>query len=253
MKKPIIGLIPDYKIGGENAYSKKPFYAIRQNYLESISKAGGAPVLLPYNYQAIDEYLNLIDGLLFIGGGFDVNPKRYGEEIHPQVTLNEDRDNFEFEMFARTIKQKPQMPIFGICNGMQLMNIFFGGNCIQHIPDHKEYMNHEQSKNPEFLLGDPYHNVTILPNTRLAQISPKSTIKTNSSHHQAVGRLGADIIASAKAEDGIIEAIEHIKHNFCLGVQWHPEYDTNEADKKLFDEFVGATLAVSRAGIDVKN
>jgi putative glutamine amidotransferase len=238
MKKPIIGLIPDYKLGGENTYSKKPFYAIRQNYLESISKAGGVPVILSYDYQAIDDYLNLIDGLLFIGGGFDVNPNRYNEEIHPQVTLNEARDNFEFEMFSQTIKQKPEMPIFGICNGMQLMNIFFGGNCIQHIPDHPQYLNHEQSKNPEFLVGEAYHEVTILPNTHLAKITEQTTIKTNSSHHQAVGRLGKDIVVSAKSNDGIIEAIEHTKHRFCRGVQWHPEFDTSAIDKKLFADFI---------------
>ncbi len=241
MKKPIIGLIPDHKLGGINDYSSKPFYALRENYIEAISKAGGAPVILGYDYFAIDDYLNLIDGLLFIGGGLDVNPKRYNEEIHPQVILNEARDNFEFEMFSQAIKQKPKMPIFGICNGMQLINIFFGGNCIQHIPDHKGYMNHEQNKNPEFLVGEPYHEVIILPNTHLSRISQQTTIKTNSSHHQAVGRLGEDIIVSAKASDGIIEAIEHTKHHFCRGVQWHPEFDNGEVSAKLFMDFVNAS------------
>ncbi len=240
MQKPIIGLIPDYKLGGENTYSKKPFYAIRQNYLQTLSDAGAVPVVLSYDYQAIDQYLNLIDGLLFIGGGFDVNPKRYNQAIHPEVTLNETRDNFEFEMFSRAIKQKPDMPIFGICNGMQLMNIFFGGNCIQHIPDHPQYLNHEQSKNPEFLVGEAYHQVNILPNTRLAKIASGQTIKTNSSHHQAVGELGKDIVISAQAEDGIIEAIEHTKHRFCLGVQWHPEFGSSAVDSDLFKDFIRA-------------
>jgi putative glutamine amidotransferase len=240
MKKPIIGLIPDYKLGDKNSYSSKPFYALRQNYLEMISESGGVPIVLGYDYSAIDDYLNLVDGLLFIGGGFDITPARYNEEIHPEVTLNEARDNFEFEMFTQAIKQKPEMPIFGICNGMQLINIFFGGNCIQHIPDHPEYMNHEQSKNPEFLVGDPYHEVAILPNTYLAKISTQQTITTNSSHHQAVGRLGKDIVVSAKANDGIIEALEYSKHRFCRGVQWHPEFDGNEVDRKLFVDFVNA-------------
>lgn len=240
MKKPIIGLIPDYKSGSTNSYSSKPFYALRQNYVEAIAKAGGLPIVIGYDDYVMDDYLNLIDGLLFIGGGFDVNPKRYNEEIHPQVTLNEVRDNFEFEMLTKAIEKKPQMPIFGICNGMQLINIFFGGNCIQHIPDNSQYLNHEQSKNPEFSQGEPYHDVEILPNSYLAKISPEKIIKTNSSHHQAVGRLGKDIVVSARASDGIIEAIEHSKHHFCRGVQWHPEFTTSAVDQKLFEDFINS-------------
>ena len=243
MKKPMIGIIPDYKSGSKYDYSQSPFYAIRANYLERISKAHGLPIILSYDYQAIDEYLDLIDGLLFIGGGFDVNPKRYEEEIHFKTTLNDARDNFEFEVFSRCIKQKPKMPILGICNGMQLINIFFGGSCIQHIPDHPQYINHEQSKNHEFLTGAAYHRVTILPDNKLASISSHKIIKTNSSHHQAVGRLGKDIIISAKADDGIIEAIEHKYHNFCLGVQWHPEFISNkEVDEGLFINFIKAAV-----------
>jgi putative glutamine amidotransferase len=238
MKKPIIGVIPDYKLGDKNSYSSTPFYALRQTYVEALSKNGAVPIMLGYDYPAIDDYLNLIDGLLFIGGGFDVNPARYNEKAHPQATLSEARDNFEFEILTQAIKQKPEMPIFGICNGMQLINIFFGGSCIQHIPDHPEYINHEQSKNPEFLVGEPYHEVNIFPNTHLAKIAEQTTIKTNSSHHQAVGRLGNDILVSAKASDGIIEAIEHSKHPFCLGVQWHPEFETSEIDQKLFADFI---------------
>ena len=241
MKKPIIGVIPDYKIGDENSYSKTPFFAIRQNYLDSISKAGGTPIIFNYDYKAIDQYINLIDGVLFIGGDFDINPKRYGEEIHPKTKLSEIRENFEFEVFSRVIKQKPQMPILGICNGMQLINIFFGGSCIRHIPDHSKYMNHEQSCNPKFLDYQPYHQIEISANTKLSKIGGRKIITTNSSHHQAIENLGDDILISAKASDGIIEAIEHSKHLFCLGVQWHPEFESSKIDKKLFLAFIKKT------------
>lgn len=242
MQKPIIGIIPDYKKGSEGSYSKNPFYAIRENYLHIVSINQATPVIFAYDYNAIDEYLNLIHGLIFIGGGFDVNPKRYGETAHPQVTLNEARDNFEFEVFTRAIKQKPDLPILGICNGMQLINIFFGGNIIQHIPDHKEYMDHQQSHNPEFLGYKPYHDVVIDESSKLFRISGQKNIKTNSSHHQAIKDLGKDIRISAWAIDGIIEGIEHSQHPFCLGVQWHPEFDTSTIDKKLFSAFTKASL-----------
>ena len=184
----------------------------------------------------------MIDGLIFVGGGFDVNPKRYGQKIHSKTTLNEVRDNFEFEMFLRAVQQKPEMPILGICNGMQLMNIVFGGDCIQHIPDHPQYLNHEQSKNPEFIkAGNPYHEVEINPKSQLFDIVRLHTIKTNSSHHQAVKNIGKNLIISAKATDGIVEAIEHKDHPFCLGVQWHPEFETSAADTKIFSAFIKAS------------
>jgi putative glutamine amidotransferase len=248
MKKPIIGVIPDYKTESENGYSKTPFYAIRENYLKIISHNNATAIILPYDYNSIDNYLNLAHGLLFIGGGFDVNPKRYNEEIHPKVTLNEARDNFEFEVLSKAIEQKPNLPIFGICNGSQLINIFFGGNCIQHIPDYPQYMNHEQSKNPEFMVaGKPYHDVIIEENTKLFEIAGEKHIKTNSSHHQAVKNLGENIIISAKASDGIVEALEHSKHPFCLGVQWHPEFLTSKIDNKLFNAFIKASLNYTKS------
>lgn len=240
-KKPIIGIIPDYKKGSVGSYSKYPFYAIRENYLQMISGAGAAPLVFSYDYEAITDYLNLIDGLVFIGGGFDVDPKRYGEELHPQTTLNHTRDNFEYQFLSSAIQQKPNLPILGICNGMQLINIFFGGSCIQHIGDHQQYSNHEQSRDPEYAdQKQPYHQVKIDQNSHFFKIVGEEIIKTNSSHHQAVGRLGTDIKVCATALDGIIEAVEHQKHPFCLGVQWHPEFYVSAADKKIFSAFIKA-------------
>jgi putative glutamine amidotransferase len=237
--KPLIGVVPDYENGGEKGYSKRPYYAIRKNYIDCIRNAGGVPIILPYDYELMDDYLASIDGLLIIGGDFDVHPKRYGEEVHHTVKLNDVRGDFEYELAAKALKG--DLPFFGICNGMQLLNIVYGGSAIQHIPDEPAFMNHEQSKVPG--KEDPhhaYHDVKITKNSKLFSIAGEEIIPTNSAHHQAVKKIGDGLTVAAIAEDGIVEAIEKSSHPFCIGTQWHPEYEVSEADRKIFQAFINA-------------
>lgn len=249
---PIIGVLPDFQNGAENTYSKKDFYAIRKNYIDGISDAGGLPIIMTYDYEKIDDYLAIIDGLMVVGGYMDIHPKRYNEEyIHPTVKLNLTRENFEYEFVKRALKTN--LPIFGICNGMQLISVLHGGKIIQHILDEKNFMDHDQSEYPdnckyidheqshftEFKeYGNPYHDINIEKNSQFYQIVQNEKFATNSSHHQAIKSVGDDLKVVAKADDGIIEAFEKPNHPFCIGVQWHPEFQTSPADKKLFKEFV---------------
>lgn len=239
---PIIGVLPDFNRGGENKYSKMDFYAIRKNYLDSINKYGGAPILLTYNYQAIDDYINLLDGLMIVGGDMDISPSRYGENtIHPTVKLNLERENFECEIVKKVLATK--LPILAICNGMQLVSILHGGNIIQHIPDNPQFINHEQSHHPDFkLYSKPYHEVTIDKKSKFYSITKLEKISVNSSHHQAVKDVGKGIVAVGKAADGIVEAIEKVDHPFCIGVQWHPEHKSSASDELLFEEFVKQSI-----------
>jgi putative glutamine amidotransferase len=236
--KALIGIIPDYKSGAENEYSVKSYYALRCNYTEMVAKAGGIPVILPYNHSTINDYLLIIDGLMIVGGNCDISPARYGAaEIHPSTTPNETRENFEVALASEAIKIN--IPIFGICNGMQLINVLYGGDIIQNIADDDNYINHEQSRNPSFKdSGKPYHQVNIKSETLLYNIAKTNKINTNSSHHQAIKNVGSALRISATADDGIIEAIENPSHPFCLGVQWHPEFETNDVDQKIFTKFV---------------
>jgi putative glutamine amidotransferase len=178
---------------------------------------------------------------MVVGGYFDIHPRRYGEEkIHSTVKLNEERENFEWKLGDRAIKT--EMPFFGICNGMQLINVLHGGKIIQHLPDDERFMDHEQSHVEGF--GDyktAYHEVEIVKNSKLFSLVGAEKIKTNSSHHQATSKAGQGLIASAFASDGVIEAVEKTSHPFCLGVQWHPEFESSDADKKIFAAFVAAT------------
>ncbi len=241
LKKPVIGVVLDYREGGKNQYSSSPYYALRANHIDIINKMGAKVMLIPYDYELIEYYLELVDGLMIVGGYFDINPRRYGDnEIHGSVKLNEVRENFEFEIVSKAL-QNNKLPVFGICNGMQLINIIYGGNAIQHIPDNKNYLEHEQSKVSDYEnYGKTYHEVIIEKNSKLFKIIEQEKISTNSSHHQAVKEVNGDIKVTARASDGIIEAIEHKNHPFCLGVQWHPEFASTIADNKLFAGFVEA-------------
>lgn len=238
--KALIGIIADYKEGDNIGYSKRPYYAINKSYVDAINISGGTAMIIPYDYEAIDQYLKLIDGLMIVGGHFDISPIRYGENIfHPAVKLNKAREDFEYEIMAKALEKK-NLPIFGICNGMQLIGVINGSKIIQHILDHKGKIDHEQSHNPDFKdYKKPYHDILIKEGTKLFEIIGKKIIKVNSSHHQAIMNTKRDIIIAAKSDDGIIEAIEDSKHPFCLGVQWHPEF-LNEEDKKLFASFIEA-------------
>lgn len=241
-KRPLIGIVPDYKDGCPNGYSTRNYYALRANYVEMINNAGGAAVILTYDYDLIDDYLDSLDGLMVVGGYFDIHPKRYGEaeNIHPTVKLNDVREEFEHALGTRAIKQK--LPFFGICNGMQLINVLHGGKVIQHIPDEGKFMDHEQSHSPDhkdYKIG--YHDVEIGKNTQLFEIVGAKKITTNSSHHQAAKNAGKGLVASAHAADGVIEAVEDPNHPFCIGVQWHPEFEVSDADRKIFEAFVAAS------------
>jgi putative glutamine amidotransferase len=238
MKRPVIGFTLDYELGTEagKGYSRLPYYAIRENYMQSIEKAGGIPIALPHAPHLSDDYLAMIDGLIITGGAFDIHPTLYGDKtVHQTVTVKENRTAFEQAITKGALHHKK--PILGICGGEQLLNVILGGTLIQHIPDAIiEALEHEQ-KNPRTEAG---HNVKITENTLLHRITHQTMIAVNSAHHQAVATVGCGVIINAIAPDGVIEGIEYPDHPFCLGVQWHPEYHITPADTAIFTAFVEA-------------
>ncbi|MBT4880629.1 MAG: gamma-glutamyl-gamma-aminobutyrate hydrolase family protein [Alphaproteobacteria bacterium] len=233
--KPIIGLTCDHVSSG--GYSKYPWYALRENYCTSISKIGGMPVPLTHSLDLVDKYLDLVDGLIITGGDFDIDPSLFGDDtVHPRVQIKKDRTLFELALTKGALERN--MPILGICGGHQILNVALGGSLIQHIPDDiPEALAHEQP-NPRH---EPGHSVTIEPNTLLKSIVQQETIMVNSAHHQAVKSPGNSLIVNAYATDGVIEGIEEPKYEFCLGVQWHPEYEISPADNKIFAHLVKAS------------
>jgi len=240
-KPPVIGFTLDYET--TPTYSKLPWYAIRENYVFSVTPHGAVPLALPYAMEQLEDYLGIIDGLVIIGGDFDVPPEMYGESaVHEKVTTKDNRTAFEWaitrEAFAR------RMPILGICGGQQLLNVVLGGTLIQHIPDSvPNALAHEQP-NPRNEIG---HTVAIAPQSLLHRIVGQDEIGVNSAHHQAAATAAPGCLVNATAPDGVIEGIEHPEHPFCLGVQWHPEYQVTPADTAIFQSFVAAARTYSDA------
>ncbi len=237
-KKPIIGITVDVVKNSEKyKYSPSPWHALRKCYSNCVAQAGGIPILIPCVPEEVGGIIQLIDGLIISGGDHDISPKFYNQELRSnKVKLNEERTNFEAALTQAALTQN--LPILGICGGMQLINVLLGGNLIQHIPD---YIVSEIDHLPAGLKNVPAHSINIKSDTILFKLASNQTsVMVNSSHHQAVDRLGTNLIAAAIAPDGIIEALEAVNHEFIVGVEWHPEYLNSELDFNLFKGLVTA-------------
>jgi putative glutamine amidotransferase len=194
------------------------------DYVEGVADAGGVPVVLPpvAEPRAAEALLDGIDGLL-LSGGSDLDPRYYGEVAVPElgVTLPE-RDAFEMALLERALRRK--IPIFGICRGMQVLNVALGGTLYQDLPsqmDHMVLLGHRQ-ETPKW---QPTHEVEVDGSSKVAEIMGTNELKVNSYHHQAIKDLASGLVAVASAPDGVIEAVESgdLSQRWLLGVQWHAE------------------------------
>lgn len=243
MTKPIIGITADRS---DDACNPEATYHLRRNYCAAVSAAGGVPIIVPYDIAAVDTYARLIDGLLITGGMFDIDPTEYGMTAnHPDgAVIKADRTAFERAILQRALADNT--PILGICGGMQLIAVEMGARLFQHIPsDLDTDVEHKQTASCS--LGT--HRIRIVTGSLLHQIMSVESLVTNSLHHQAVMNANNAICIGARADDGIIEAIDVPAQAFCLGVQWHPEYLVNVSENKIFMAFVrAAQLARKTSG-----
>jgi putative glutamine amidotransferase len=235
--RPRIGVTLDREEGG--GYSRMPWYAARENYFAAIAAAGGLPVALPHEPELATAYLDELDGLVVTGGAFDVDPSWYGGGArHQATTTKQRRTAFEFAVTRGALER--DLAVLGICGGQQLLHVVLGGTLIQHIPDTvPNALAHEQP-NPR---TEPGHAVEIASGTRLHAIAGAPRLEVNSAHHQAADRVPDGVVVSARASDGVIEAIEAPGRRFAVGVQWHPEYTVSPADPLILRAFVDAARA----------
>ncbi len=193
---------------------------VSDSYVQAIRHANGIPILLPLvkSKTAIEEYVTLCDGFLFCGGG-DVTPLLFGQEPEHGIGKTDiSLDLFQIRMMKKILES--DKPILCICRGMQILNIACGGSIYQDLRNLDfEPINHMQTS---ISRKDISHKVYFSENSKLAEMLG-SFAYTNSFHHQAINRLGKDLIASGHTGDDIIEAIEMPSHTFVIGVQWHPE------------------------------
>jgi putative glutamine amidotransferase len=210
------------------------------DYLSSVERAGGRARVLEIS-ESPRRLLGEIDGLPLTGGG-DIDPVFYADERHPMVEDAEPgRDEFEIDLARRAMAA--DLPLLAICRGAQVLNVAAGGTLVQDIPSAV------QSTLPHSLVeptSAEAHAVHVTPGSRLEKalgisVDRAHTCRVNSRHHQSVGRVGSGLVASAKAPDGVVEAIEKQDAGFCVGVQWHPEnfWRTGEFSP-LFETFVSA-------------
>jgi putative glutamine amidotransferase len=179
-----------------------------------------------------------LDGLygLLLTGGTDVNPRRYGQIAAPETQQpDEARDEMECSLLGEALAI--DLPVFAICRGMQVLNVQMHGTLQQHLPPSAGHEQRHPDEQPR--KHRDAHTVSITAGTLLSRIVGQDQIAVNSRHHQGVDRLGSGVIASALSSDGIIEAIEHPRQRFVLGVQWHPEdrIEISDSDLKLFEAF----------------
>lgn len=235
MPKPLIGITLDIEPQG-GGYSSDPWYALRVNYAEAVSAAGGLPVALPHELGLVEDYLERIDALLVSGGMFDIPPELYtGQAQHQSVTTKANRTAFELALLRGALAR--DMPVLGICGGMQLLVVASGGTLYQDIGSEMPgAFEHMQSGRHD----EPWHAVDIEPGSELRRLLGCSRLQVNSVHHQGAHRLPESLRVAAQAEDGLVEAIERIDRRFAFGLQWHPEYHINPEETALFRAFVAA-------------
>ncbi len=186
-----------------------------------ISQNDSSISLVDFSRDSAEFELDGIDGLILTGGS-DIDPKWYDrpDQLSVCEDIDEQRDQLEFDLLRRALDRK--IPVFAICRGCQILNVHFGGTLIAHLPaevDGGELHQKSQGK-------DVNHEITVQPGTLLFKATGQMSGIVNSAHHQAVGRLGEGLMASARSDDGVIEAIERRERegeSYVLGVQWHPE------------------------------
>ena len=237
MKRPVIGVTCDYVTG-------KPQYMLPFAYTRAVDAAGGLPLVLPFqsSVESIPQIIEMLDGILFTGGD-DLNPSLWdGGEYHPKTSpLHPDRQKYELALLAAV--EARRMPVMGICLGSQLMNVYRGGSMHQFIPDLGLSPTLEHRK-----VGDSEtrHTASVQPGTLLHQIVGSDEVLVNSSHKQAMNKIGRGLVVSARAADGVVEGIEDTSFPLFMAVQWHPErIASEEHHAKLFAHLV----SVARAGM----
>jgi putative glutamine amidotransferase len=223
MARPVIGICTALERARWSVWDQQAFLLPR-SYIDAVHRAGGMAVMLPPDVALEthpDEALDLLDGLI-LAGGADIDPSTYGAPAHREThgTVPE-RDTFEIALTRRALER--DLPLLGICRGMQLLNVATGGTLHQHLP---ERFGHHEHRRAAGTFEGADHEVRLAPGSLAHRAVGEEQHATKSHHHQGVDRVGEGLVVTGWSElDGLPEAIEAPGHRFALGVQWHPEAD----------------------------
>ncbi len=225
--KPFIGITTA-------ARNEKGEFFLAGQYVDSVRRAGGIPILLPPGEKEIMALIHCLDGVLLSGGG-DIDPDRYNGKQHEQIyKVDHERDQTELDIANEILKQK--IPMLAVCRGIQIINILLGGTLHAHIPD--EYGEKVIHRLPPVV--PTKHSVSVDTDSRLYSILQTSELEIISWHHQAINQLADGLKVVARSPDNVIEAIEMESNKWLVGVQWHPELTSHEdpLQQALFDSLV---------------
>jgi putative glutamine amidotransferase len=236
LMRPRIGITMD---AGEPDEAR-PSLELPRDYVESILRAGGLPLLLPFTHdaEAREEMIAAVDGLL-VPGGKDLDPRLYGQAAHAATRIV-DRDRQDFDLAMLALAERRQLPTLGICLGCQTMNVQRAGTLHQHLPE---------LNTPDALAhrrpGDRSnaHDVALREGSHVAAALQLDHLRANSRHHQGIDKVGHGLVPTAFAPDGLVEAVEDPTLPFWVAVQWHPENLAGTPHEKLFGALVEAAGA----------
>ena len=234
MTRPLIGITT---YNAKNKF-ERDIAAVQHTYIRAVAQGGGIPVLVPAILNDDDRFdlYSRLQGVLFSGGG-DIGIKYFHGEDHDRIS---DVDDFRDETELTLLKQSVEdgKPFLAICRGVQVMNVALGGTLYTHIPDQfKTAIEHSQDEFTTLI-----HPVNIDEDSRLAEIFGETLLQVNSLHHQALKDIASPLKVVGHAPDGMIEAVELPGHPYAMGVQWHPEWLTDQpVMRNLFKSFVDAS------------
>jgi len=223
--RPIIGITTYVDQATWGVWRDLPTTLVPHDYTEAVIQAGGRPVLIPPHEDT--DVLRVLDGLVLTGGP-DLGPELYGAEPEPMTVTRPERDSAEMPLVHRALEL--DLPVLGVCRGMQLLAVAAGGSLHQHLPD---VLGHEKHRPAPAVYGE--HDASFVPGSRIAGLMGDD-LAIRCFHHQGVTDAGK-LTVTGRAEDGLIEAVEDPSRRFVLGVQWHPEVIR---DERLFGALVGA-------------
>ena len=223
--RPNIGVTAATERVSYGVWKEIPAIISPARYLQAVQRAGGRPILLPPDPEDAEdpgEVLDLLDALVVTGGAGDLDPALYGDERHPETgPVQEERDAYELALVHGALDRG--MPVLGICRGMQVLNIAYGGTIEQHLPD---VLGHEEHRHTPGTFAD--HEVRLVPDSLAARAAGAGRTPVKSHHHQGIKEVGEGLQVTGWAiEDDAVEALEDPSCPFVLGVLWHPEEDEN--------------------------
>jgi putative glutamine amidotransferase len=221
--RPNIGITVATEDVSYGVWDEVPAFISPASYVRAVQRAGGRPILLvpdPEDAEDPSGVLDVVDALILTGGAGDVDPALYGQEPHPETgPIQEERDAYELALARAAVEHG--VPTLGICRGMEVLNVVYGGSIEQHLPD---VLGHEEHRHTPGTYAD--HEVRLVPGSLAARAAGSESTPVKSHHHQGIKEVGSGLeVTGWAAEDDAVEALEDPSCQFVLGVLWHPEED----------------------------